>query len=255
MKPTIFGTDSYQLFINLGTVFGSFAFFIAKYRRTKRIGQSFFSLAGCLAIFGIGAIAGEIVRTWNFWEFHSFSDFVHTMATDRMGTHFAGRVLFAAWVFPAIYWLIKKFGKACLKSDVQSTYDAAAFYFVIQHIFDRIGCFLNGCCYGKYYAGFGSVVFPVVPGHYPVYPSQLMEAVAAAGALIFLLVRWKRQKPLFGWALVLFGEIIFISEFFMDQTGVLRIAGINMIQVTAFLIILSGVFCIDKSKEREKKIS
>ena len=52
MKPTIFGTDAYQLFINLGTVFGSFAFFIAKYRRTKRIGQSFFSLAVCLAIFG-----------------------------------------------------------------------------------------------------------------------------------------------------------------------------------------------------------
>lgn len=247
MKPTIFGLDTYYLFINLGIVFGSAAFLIIKYRKTKNIKQSFLSLVICLAVFGVGAIAGEAVRTWNFWEFHSFSEFLHIMITDRAGTHFIGRVLFAAWILPLLYWMLKKIEKEKKKTDARSTYDAVAFYFVIQHIFNRIGCFFNGCCYGKYYTGPGSMVFPTMQGDYPVYPSQLMEAIAAGGLLFFLFMRWRKQKPLFGWTLMWFGMIIFISEFFMDQRGVLRIAGINMIQVTAFLTILSGVFYIKKT--------
>jgi len=48
--------------------------------------------------------------------------------------------------------------------------------------------------------------------------------------------------------------MIFLSEFFMDQKGVLRIAGINMIQVTALLTILTGVFYIDKLQGRREKV-
>lgn len=243
-----------ELFINLGTVFGSLAFIFVMYKKTKSIRQAVLNLIICLALFGIGAVAGEVVRTWNFWEFHSFSEFIETMVTDRIGTHFLGRVLFAAWILPFIYWLIEKIGKGKFKMDRKSAYDAVAFYFVIQHIFSRIGCFLNGCCYGKYYTGPGSVTFPTMFVDYPVFPSQLMEAIATAGLLIFLIVRWRKKKPLLGLSLVIFGTIIFISEFFMDQSGVLRIAGINMIQVTAFLTILTGVFYIDRLQRKEKKI-
>lgn len=244
MKPTIFGLSAYHLFINLGIVFGSLAFFIVKYRRTKSIKKSVFGLAICLAVFGVGAIAGEAVRTWSLWEFRSFSGFLRVMVSDRAGTHFVGRVLFAAWILPFLY-----------KTEAFDTYDAVSFYFVIQHIFNRMGCFFTGCCYGKYYEGPGSVVFPTMQVDYPVYPTQLMEAVATAVLLLILLVRWRRGKPLFGWALMVFGMIIFISEFFMDQSGVLRIAGINMIQVTAFLTLLSGVLYIEFFKRKEKKVS
>ncbi|MCX7591739.1 MAG: prolipoprotein diacylglyceryl transferase, partial [Kiritimatiellae bacterium] len=63
----------------------------------------------------------------------------------------------------------------------------------LAHAFGRIGCFLNGCCYGKVHAGFFSVAFPQhslpwydhVSTHriaasasrsLPVYPTQLIEA-------------------------------------------------------------------------------
>ena len=98
------------------------------------------------------------------------------------------------------------------------------------------------------------MIFPTMPVDYPVFPAQLMEVAITAGVFIFLVVRWKKEKPLFGWALVLFGTMIFLSEFFMDQKGVLRIAGINMIQVTALLTILTGVFYIDKLQGRREKV-
>ena len=53
--------------------------------------------------------------------------------------------------------------------------------------FGRIGCFLNGCCYGKAYDGPFSIVFPngvKAPSNIPLFPSQLAEMVAAL--LIFI---------------------------------------------------------------------
>lgn len=259
MRPTLLEMESYHLFISLGTAFGSGAFIFVmnkklKHRQAKYIKEILVQLVLCLALFGIGAVAGEMVRTWSFWEFHSFSELIEMMMTDRQGTHFIGRVLFAAWMLPLVYWLAGRFRKETYQTDTGAAYDAVAFYFVIQHMFSRIGCYLNGCCYGKYYAGVGSVIFPTMPVDYPVFPAQLMEVAITAGIFIFLVVRWKKEKLLFGWALVLFGTMIFLSEFFMDQKGVLRIAGINMIQVTALLTILTGVFYIDKLQGRREKV-
>jgi phosphatidylglycerol:prolipoprotein diacylglycerol transferase len=66
-------------------------------------------------------------------------------------------------------------------------------------MFGRIGCFLNGCCYGKPTSLPWGVVFPpdsfagLEFGTTPVHPSQLYFAIAG---LVLFLVTWSLRKRL-----------------------------------------------------------
>ncbi len=73
------------------------------------------------------------------------------------------------------------------KLDLKTLLDWAAPYLALGQSIGRIGCFFNGCCYGK----------PVAWGiYYPVhqarlYPTQLFES--AALFLIFLILKWAQR--------------------------------------------------------------
>lgn len=63
----------------------------------------------------------------------------------------------------------------------------------------RIGCFLNGCCFGKVCALPWAVLFPLdsgpsrVLGHIPLHPTQLYASVC--GFALFGLLVWLARKP------------------------------------------------------------
>jgi phosphatidylglycerol:prolipoprotein diacylglycerol transferase len=63
-------------------------------------------------------------------------------------------------------------------------------FVVLGHAIGRIGCFFNGCCYGRPTQGWCAVQFPGFPG--PVVPTQLLEA--AGLVMLFLLLRGL-QRP------------------------------------------------------------
>lgn len=67
------------------------------------------------------------------------------------------------------------------------TLDLAAPYIALGHSIGRIGCFLNGCCYGK--EVFWGIYFPVYHAH--LHPTQLYESLSLF--FIFLILR-KYQK-------------------------------------------------------------
>ncbi len=81
-----------------------------------------------------------------------------------------------------------------MKMPVLATLDLLMPPLVLAHAVGRIGCFLNGCCYGKPTALPWGVVFPadILYRH----PTQLYEA--AALAVIFLLLTRLKKKGLPG---------------------------------------------------------
>lgn len=88
----------------------------------------------------------------------------------------------------------------------------------LGHAFGRVGCFFNGCCFGKACDLPWGVTFP--PPHlaagFPVHPTQLYEA--AGNLLIFAgLSWWWRRKRFDGeiwWGYVLsYGVLRFANEF------------------------------------------
>ena len=60
----------------------------------------------------------------------------------------------------------------------------------LGHAIGRIGCFLNGCCYGKPTAAWFGVQFPGHPG--PVVPTQLIES---ASLIVLFAILWRSQTP------------------------------------------------------------
>ncbi len=112
--------------------------------------------------------------------------------------------------------------------------DLAAAVLPLGHAFGRMGCFLNGCCYGRCTQGPLAVRFPAgsFPWHdhlrqgiiaseathsLPIVPTQLLEMGAnlALFALLFAVgLRHPRRGSITGLYLLLYPVIRFIMEIF-----------------------------------------
>lgn len=131
--------------------------------------------------------------------------------------------------------------------------DATAPGIAIGVMLTRIGCFLNGCCFGSGTAH-GGVCFPMssAAGMYQheinaagLYPSQLYES--AGGLLIALLILFvAKKRPFTGCQFYLFGLLYSVLRFFVDFSRVYthseRLGGLshNQIVCIVFFIIFGG---------------
>ena len=94
----------------------------------------------------------------------------------------------------------------------------------VGHALGRIGCFLNGCCYGRAasaHPGWG-VVYPACsePGRLfpdvPLYPVQVFEAAALLvlwGILVWAYPRKRRPGTVFALYLLLYPPCRFVLEY------------------------------------------
>lgn len=116
-------------------------------------------------------------------------------------------------------------------------------FVALGHAIGRIGCFLNGCCYGRPTASWCGVVFP---GHAePVFPTQLFEA---AGLLFLYILLRRLQRPsvlarpgrIFGVYLLGYAALRFGLEFLRgDQHR--GWAGLTLPQLISLLVFLIGL--------------
>ena len=100
--------------------------------------------------------------------------------------------------------------------------DAIAPAIVLGEGFTRIGCFLNGCCFGKPTSGPLGMVFPAnSPAGYvfegqPIHPTQLYSALAGF-ALFFIATRLERghlkEGVLASLLLILYSVFRFLIDF------------------------------------------
>ncbi|MCR5339567.1 MAG: prolipoprotein diacylglyceryl transferase [Lachnospiraceae bacterium] len=161
---------------------------------------------------------------------------------DGAGVHFIGTVFASAVLLPLIFqWIYRR--------EADSKLDVMAFFFTIQHICNRIGCFLEGCCYGIPASGLLSVRFPENPP-YRVFPSQLFEASLMLLLLILQCVLYKKGKSIFKVTMLLFGASILLSECFMDKRGVVMYAGLTAIQVAAILLMIISLIYIFAARRK-----
>jgi phosphatidylglycerol:prolipoprotein diacylglycerol transferase len=111
--------------------------------------------------------------------------------------------------------------------------------------FGRLGCFLNGCCYGRPTDLPWGVDFPTVAGHVHVHPTQLYESIgclALFALLLFVAKPMKRRHgDVFAWLLLGYGALRFLLEFLRDdERGAL--AGLSTSQWIGIPLIAWGVF-------------
>jgi len=117
----------------------------------------------------------------------------------------------------------------------------------------RVGCFLNGCCYGKETSAFWGVNFPGLSGRR--HPTQLYESVLALFIffiLLFIRKKWSyitgksfREGKRGGIALLyffLYGVVRLVLEFFRDD-GVYY-GGLNPTIVVSIIFIIGSLLAI-----------
>ena len=107
------------------------------------------------------------------------------------------------------------------KIDIIRLWDGFTPALAVAHAFGRIGCFLNGCCYGKPTEFFTGIPYPAGSeparryGEAALHPVQLYEAGEnlLCAVLYFYLVRKAPRGVAVASYLVIYGLLRFINEF------------------------------------------
>lgn len=187
----------------------------------------------------LGVVGTRVLHIIMFPESYSWRDPIGWIAIWRGGLVFQG-----ALIGPVIYcWIVFK----RLRIDFWKVVDLSVPYVPLAHAVGRIGCVLNGCCYGARTDLPWGIRFPRVPWDlslpptgspayldhadrfaelsvstdhwsYAVHPTQVYELVALLAIVGTLLLMRSKWNPCTGFTLpmylILYGIVRFIIEFF-----------------------------------------
>jgi phosphatidylglycerol:prolipoprotein diacylglycerol transferase len=125
----------------------------------------------------------------------------------------------------------------------------------LGHAFGRLGCFFNGCCYGRPCSLPWAVTFP--PPHVmagiPVHPTEIYEAlgnlIIFAGLTAFY--RHKRYDGQVWWLYVLgYGILRFVVELFRGDYDTYYFGHLSIGQLIAMTMIAVAVVALAASRRR-----
>lgn len=151
-----------------------------------------------------GLIGGRIAYVFLRWDFFRANP-LEVFRLDHGGLVFFGGL--AAGLAGGV-WATRR-----AKLPVLRTVDLLVPPLVMAHAFGRVGCFLNGCCYGKFTELPWGVQFPgeTLRRH----PAQIYEVLALLG-IFFLLKRLERTNPRPGTVLLSYGLAYGIWRFLVE---------------------------------------
>lgn len=216
------------------------AYFII-YLNRKRAGMNSDQVASLLFVSIICGIGGArifyVIRFWNQFR----GNLLEIFRIDHGGLVFYGGFFL---VIAALFIFCHK-----NKLNLPAVLDIIAPGLAIGHAFGRIGCFLNGCCYGKPTQCFLGVTYPEnsAPGqHYhelTLHPVQLYEATANVVFFLILLFMMKRVKrgQLMSIYIFGYGTLRFCDEFFRGDHTNLWFGTLTQAQVTGLILIPIGI--------------
>jgi len=124
------------------------------------------------------------------------------------------------------------------------TADLAAPGIMLGLVCGRLGCFLNGCCFGKPTSSWVGVAFPQHPG-VAVHPTQLYESAGcfAVFCILYYVVRPRRRAfgDVFAWLLILYGVVRSICEIWRDDDRGVFLGFISTSQIISIPLIAGGI--------------
>jgi len=204
---------SYGLFLSLGFIIGAWIFYIQA--RQKKLDSEKIPdlLVWIVTASLIGSRILHILINFSYYK-ENLSAIVKFW---EGGASLYGGLLFG--VTTGLFFLRKD------KKNLLLWLDAAIFGLLSGISIGKIGCFLNGCCFGKPTTSFLGVKFPplseayILSGFSKVHPTQVYEAIGYAIGLTILLAIEKKIKNIKPGILFLIGISLqslvrFIVEYF-----------------------------------------
>jgi phosphatidylglycerol:prolipoprotein diacylglycerol transferase len=150
-------------------------------------------------------------------------------------TYYGGFIFAVAFA----YYYVRKY-----KLGWWRTADLAAPGIMLGLVCGRLGCFLNGCCFGKPTSSWVGVVFPQHP-HVPVHPTQLYESAACfvVFTILYYVVRPRRRAfgDVFAWMLILYGVARSICEIWRDDDRGVLFGWLSTSMIISAPLIIGGI--------------
>lgn len=114
----------------------------------------------------------------------------------------------------------------------------------LSHATGRLGCFFNGCCYGKVTDSCLGVVFPALGDSLPRIPTQMIEAVFLVFLTVLILFLEKKkilENNRFPFYILSYSIFRFIIEFYRGDDIRGFLAGVSTSQ---WVSLIFGLLCI-----------
>ena len=194
----------------------------------------------CFLVFISGIVGARL-----FYVGYHLSDYLKNpleiLMLQQGGLSWFGGLI--AGTTAAIFYLKRK------RLSVAKVLDHIAPYIVLAQAIGRLGCFLNGCCFGK--ASTLGVYFPV---HEAVLiPTQLYSSLALVA--IFMVLRFLRERPhrdgeIFWIYILLYCVKRFVIEFFRVDNPAL-IFGLTIfhfLSIAGIIVSVTGLILIKRAK-------
>ena len=236
MYPELFGIlDSYVVMLLIGVVGALLTLFF--YLRKRKAGRD--EIIDLLWIGIVAIIAGIVFACL----FENLYEFIESPSTYRWtwGMTFIGGAIGGAGVFLLLYFLYyKKHHKPILKDILI----VAPGCISLAHAVGRIGCFLDGCCYGKDTDAWYGIYFPAL--NKTVIPTQLFEAAFLALLTIVLLIlafkkNWGYTFPVY---LIAYSVWRFLIEFIRGDERGAFLGPFSPSQIWCMVLCVGGIALI-----------
>jgi len=220
---------SYGLLVGIGFLLAS----MLVLRDSKRFGLPRDSIFDCLiAVLLGGIIGGRLLFVALNWDYF-FRQPLKVFMLNEGGMAFHGALVVAV-AAGALTARIK--GLSFWKVS-----DLFAPYIALGHGIGRIGCFLNGCCYGRVLESGIGVVFPgeaVVRVPTQIYSSLFLIMLYIV--LLFIRERGMFDGCVFSMYVILYSIFRFVIEFFRGDSQVLFL-GLTLAQIISLAMLLCGI--------------
>ncbi|NQT91265.1 MAG: prolipoprotein diacylglyceryl transferase [Lentisphaerae bacterium] len=217
----------------------------------RREGRSYTDAADMLFWVMVSGILGARVA-YIFKEWDSFSQAPVTM----LFLHKGGLAFYGGFIGGTLALAV--FARV-RGQKVLSLYDFAVTSLPLGHALGRVGCFLNGCCFGRVFDGAMSVTYPahshpwwrhVYSGDLtrfdlrslPVHPIQIYEALFNVLLFVVLVRSYRRRKrdgSVAALYLMTYPLGRFVFEYFRGDHR-LYVMGVSVGQVVSFLLFSAG---------------
>lgn len=237
MYPKLFGfLDSYVLMIILGV---AAAFFVVIFYLIKKCKAQRNEIIDILLCAIVAVLAGVIFACL----FENLYEFIQDPKTYKWtwGLTFYGGLFGGVAAFLLMYFF---FYKRHHDGIIKKILICAPAAITVAHAIGRIGCFLDGCCYGKPTDSWIGVKFPHLAEK--VIPTQLIEAIflfllfAILMVLIFVL-NFRYTFPVY---MISYAIFRFIIEFYRGDERGAFIGIFSPSQIWCMILFAGGIALI-----------
>ena len=202
---------SYGVMLAVGFIVATF---VARYRFKEQYKNPDIVLDYVLA-----AVIGGVMGSRLFYVFGHWSDYKNNLG-QIFKLNMDGLVFYGGLILGLILALLVGYLR---HQKFWATLDLDGLCLPLALAFGRVGCLLNGCCYGKVSALPWAISYPVSSGIIgPRQPTQIYELVldlALFGLLFWKRDSFKRAGMLFWFFCLGYGAIRFSMEFVRDHAG------------------------------------